>query len=211
MKRSPPKKQPTKRATPAKDRPRARDAEQTRKAILDSAMRTFAKKGYEGAGVRDIAAGAGVTAMLINRYFGSKEQLFAQVAVETMARPTILTSRFLDAGCPSEVMAQMLVDLTGAEATPLEGFLIMLRSAASERAAEIGREQIQAHYQTTLARVLRGPDAAERAALLLSIVAGVQMMRQALKLPALTRADPKVLARVLEPALRALIDPPRVS
>ena len=186
--------------------PRVRDAEQTRKAILDSARRAFAEKGYEAAGVRDIAAGAGVTAMLINRYFGSKEQLFAEVAVETMSNPTILTSRFLDAGCPSEAMARVLVELTRAQATPLDGFLIMLRSAASARAAEIGREQIQAHYQTTLARALHGPDAAERAAVVLSIVAGVQMMRQALKLPALTQAEPRVLERVLERALRALIE-----
>lgn len=42
----------------------------------------FTASGYDGVGVREIAAGAGVTAMLVNRYFGSKEQLFAE-AVDT--------------------------------------------------------------------------------------------------------------------------------
>lgn len=59
---------------PTTRKPRQRDAEATREAILASARRAFALSGYDGAGVRDIAAGAGVTAMMVNRYFGSKEQ-----------------------------------------------------------------------------------------------------------------------------------------
>ena len=59
--------------------PRRRNAAVTREAILLSARKAFAQSGYDGAGVREIAAGAGVTAMLVNRYFGSKEQLFSEV------------------------------------------------------------------------------------------------------------------------------------
>src|SRR5215831_13687340 len=58
---------------------RRRDAAATRAAILEAATRRFATKGYGGAGVREIAADAGVTAALVNRYFGSKEGLFAEV------------------------------------------------------------------------------------------------------------------------------------
>ncbi|HEV7965751.1 MAG TPA: helix-turn-helix domain-containing protein, partial [Actinoplanes sp.] len=57
---------------------RPRNAAATRAAILASARRNFARAGYDGVGVREIAGGAGVTAMLVNRYFGSKEQLFAE-------------------------------------------------------------------------------------------------------------------------------------
>jgi hypothetical protein len=92
-------------------------------------------------------------------------------------------------------------------ATPLEGFLILLRSAGSERAAELGREQIDAHYQKTLSNALRGEDAALRAGVILSLVAGLQMMRQALGLPALVKARPAALERVIERVLRALIEP----
>ena len=59
--------------------PRRRNAAATREAILASARLAFAQSGYDGAGVREIAAGAGVTAILVNRYFGSKENLFAEV------------------------------------------------------------------------------------------------------------------------------------
>src|SRR3954451_18040207 len=58
---------------------RKRDAVATREAILEAATRRFATQGYERAGVREIAADAGVTAALVNRYFGSKEGLFAEV------------------------------------------------------------------------------------------------------------------------------------
>ena len=58
---------------------RRRDAAATREAILAAATRRFATQGYERAGVREIAADAGVTAALVNRYFGSKEGLFAEV------------------------------------------------------------------------------------------------------------------------------------
>ena len=77
---------------------RRRNAEATRAAILASARACFTRAGYDGAGVREIAAGAGVSAMLVNRYFGSKEKLFAEVCADTMAAPMILATdgRFFD-------------------------------------------------------------------------------------------------------------------
>src|SRR5258708_7811421 len=62
---------------------RSPKAEKTRLAILASARRAFAEFGYDGAGVRAIASGAGVTAMMVNRYFGSKEGLFGDVVTDS--------------------------------------------------------------------------------------------------------------------------------
>src|SRR5690242_1523908 len=64
--------------------PRKRDAEATRRAILDAAKIQFARSGYEGAFLRDIAADAGVDAALINRYFGGKEGLFAEALKDSI-------------------------------------------------------------------------------------------------------------------------------
>src|ERR1700730_5234712 len=62
------------------DRPkRPRNAAATREAILQSALAAFSRHGYDGIGVREIAQMAGVTGVLVNRYFGSKEELFAAV------------------------------------------------------------------------------------------------------------------------------------
>lgn len=190
---------------PAALTPRRRNAAATRDAILISARRAFARSGYDGAGVREIAAGAGVTAMLVNRYFGSKERLFAEVIASTMATPTILTPENLALPNLGQTIARTLVEITKADDTPLEGFLIMLHSASSKRASEIGRGQIEAGHQKTMASALAGNLAPQRAALILSLVAGFQVMRQMMGLSALADADPEDLVVLLTPLFNALI------
>jgi AcrR family transcriptional regulator len=195
-------KRPTRKTAP----PRRRNAAATREAILTSARRAFARAGYDGAGVREIAAGAGVTAMLVNRYFGSKEKLFAEVLAATSATPTILTQENLKSSNLGEIIAATLVDITRAADTPLEGFLIMLHSASSKRAAEIGREQIENGHQKVLAAALTGELAPQRAALVLSLVAGFQVMRQMIGLSALAEAEPADLIKILAPLFRQLME-----
>jgi AcrR family transcriptional regulator len=185
---------------------RRRNAAATRDAILASARKAFAQSGYDGAGVREIAAGAGVTAMLVNRYFGSKEQLFAEVLAATAASPTILTPENLKSPALGHTIASVLMDITKAGDTPLEGFLIMLHSASSKRASEIGRAQIESGHQKTMTAALGGELAPQRAALILSLVAGVQVMRQMIGLSALAEADPQDLVKILGPMFQALID-----
>jgi TetR/AcrR family transcriptional regulator len=58
---------------------RVRDAERSRRRILDAALGEFGDKGYEGARVREIARRAGVNAQLISYYFGGKEGLFDEL------------------------------------------------------------------------------------------------------------------------------------
>lgn len=188
--------------------PRRRNAATTREAILVSARLAFAQAGYDGAGVREIAAGAGVTAMLVNRYFGSKENLFAEVVADTMSRPTILTADTLASSTLGLEMATKLVGITETADTPLEGFQIMLRSASSQRAADIAREQVEKHYQRILSGALKGEATQQRAALMLAIVAGFQMMRQMMALPALAQADPDTLVKILAPVFQQLVDGP---
>jgi AcrR family transcriptional regulator len=185
---------------------RPRNAAATRQAILASARKAFARAGYDGVGVREIARQAGVTAMLVNRYFGSKEKLYAEVSADTMANPIILTPEVLGSATPGEKMAATLVELTKAEATPLDGFLVMIHSASSKRAAKIGRAQIEKHHFKTMMAALKGDHTAERAAVALSIVAGFQVMRQMIGLSALARANPKTLVKILTPLFQHLID-----
>ncbi len=191
-----------KQALPA----RQRNAGITRAAILTSARQAFARAGYDGAGVREIAEGAGVTAMLVNRYFGSKEQLFAEVVADVMSRPAILTEEIVASPTAGHDIAAALINLTAGGSSPLDGFRITLHSASSPSAAKIGREQIEAHHHKVLTAALRGEHAAERAALVLSIVAGVQVMRQMIGLTALTECPPTILVKLLGPVFQQLID-----
>jgi AcrR family transcriptional regulator len=187
---------------------RRRNAAATRMAILGAARQAFARAGYDGAGVREIASGAGVTAMLVNRYFGSKEKLFAEVIASTMANPTILIQQNLKAPRLGETIAATLVDITKTGDTPLEGFLILLHSASSKRAAHIGRQQIENGHQKVLTSALSGDLAPQRAALILSLVAGFQVMRQMIGLSALAAGEPGALLQLLAPLFQQLVDRP---
>ncbi|HEV2169899.1 MAG TPA: TetR/AcrR family transcriptional regulator, partial [Candidatus Binatus sp.] len=185
---------------------RPRNAVATRGAILASARRAFARAGYDGVGVREIAKGAGVTAMLINRYFGSKERLFAEVMAECMTSPSVLTQKILTSPNPGEALAAALIEQTKAGATPLDGFLITLHSASSKRAAKIGREQIEKHHHNVVTAALSGAMAPQRAAMVLSLIAGFQVMRQMIGLSALAKANPVELVKILGPVFQKLVD-----
>ena len=188
--------------------PRPRNADATRTAILASARRAFAKAGYDGVGVREIAAGAEVSAMMVNRYFGSKEKLFAEVVANIMTTPIILTADTLASRSLGELLATGVVAQTEPGASPLDGFLIMMHSASSASAARIARVQIEQHYQRQLTAALPGALAAERAAIALAIVAGLQVMRQVIGLSALADAKPAALAEILTPLFEQLVGRP---
>jgi AcrR family transcriptional regulator len=189
--------------------PRKRDAEATRAAILESARAAFVRSGYDGAGVREIAAGAGVTAMMVNRYFGSKEELFAEVVANTMRGRTVLNDEMGGRADLAAYIAAGVLETTRPGATPVDGSLIMIRSSSSARAAEIGRREIERGHQKRLAAALKGDHAAERAALILSLIAGVQFMRQMVGLKALVETKPETLHRLLAPVIAQLVEPER--
>jgi hypothetical protein len=79
-------------------------------------------------------------------------------------------------------------------------------SRTSDVAAEIGREQIEKSHHKKIAAALGGEMAAQRAAVLLSLIAGFQIMRQMIGLRSLSRAEPDALVKILAPLLQMLID-----
>lgn len=65
--------------SPSQPATRTRDAARTREEILDVATREFARLGFAGARVDEIAARIHTTKRMIYYYFGSKDQLFTTV------------------------------------------------------------------------------------------------------------------------------------
>ncbi|HOY77673.1 MAG TPA: TetR family transcriptional regulator [Hyphomonadaceae bacterium] len=192
---------------PTKQPVRRRNAAATREAILKSARKAFAKSGYDGAGVREIAEAAGVTAMLVNRYFGSKEQLFAEVVADTMSGKTVITDALGENANLAEYLVDGMLATTRPGETPLDGTLMMIRSSSSQRAAEIGKRQIEKQHHRRVTAALKGDHAEERAALVLALIAGVQFMRQMMKLSSLAGADTATLRKLLTPVMQQLIEP----
>jgi AcrR family transcriptional regulator len=189
--------------TPQAHRPR--NASATRAAILNSAIHNFARAGYDGVGVRDIASDAGVTAMMVNRYFGSKEQLFAEAVEVSFAPPAVVVD---DSDSLARETATALVARTNPDADPLEPFLIMLRSVSSPRAVEIVRDAIERHVGRRLARQLPGPGRQVRTEVMLSVIAGVLLMRRVIATRALNDAGLGQLEHLLEAVFGATIETP---
>jgi AcrR family transcriptional regulator len=160
--------------SPAPTHPRRRrDAVATRSAILEAATRRFACQGYQHAGVREIAADAGVDAAMVNRYFGSKEGLFAEVIERAF------DIRYLegDRASLAERLARRMVygreDIAGDQRIPL---LLMLRSATEPHAAELIRPCLDRNVLRPLAELLEGPDAEVRAAMVIAQCTGFAIL-----------------------------------
>jgi AcrR family transcriptional regulator len=187
-----------------RDQPkRRRNAVATREAILQAALAAFSRHGYDGIGVREIARAAGVTAVLVNRYFGSKEELFA-AAVET----AFADIRVLE-GDSSALAERFIVDVmtkTEKDVEPINPFFLLLRSAPNPRAAEILRDSIARHFERPLKSLLRGPRAAERAAMILAVVTGLSLFRKVIGSRALAEANVAHLSADFKALLQRLID-----
>jgi AcrR family transcriptional regulator len=184
---------------------RPRNAAATREAILNSAIRNFARAGYDGVGVREIAGDAGVTAMLVNRYFGSKEQLFAE-AVETSFAPPVVIAENPQAMARDAAAA--LVASSAPDADDLAPFLIMLRSSSNPSSAAIVRDAIERHVGKRLARQLPEPGRQLRRDVVLAVISGVLLMRRVVETRALNQANTDQLAELLEAVFDAIVETP---
>ena len=91
-----------------KDSTREKTAEKKEK-ILESAMDTFAEKGFDGANMRQIASAAGVNKYMLYYHFEDKMTLFEQV-LETVSRPVFsrLTAAIHDAANLEQAVSSYL-------------------------------------------------------------------------------------------------------
>ncbi|MFJ4845598.1 MULTISPECIES: TetR family transcriptional regulator [unclassified Streptomyces] len=183
---------------------RRRDAAATRAAILSAAREVFTERGYDGAGVREIARAADVDTRLISRYFGSKEGLFAEVVDLAYEKSLMMT--------PEHNAEAARALLSGMDKAASDGLLLTLRSASNTRASAIMRESIERNYQRRLAAALPGDDdATGRAAVLIAICSGVLLSRLVLGHTALNSPDVERLVPYLHAALDAVANAPGPS
>jgi TetR/AcrR family transcriptional regulator len=114
---------------------RKRDAERTRRALLDAALVEFSSKGRVGARVSEIAERAGVDKQLISYYFGGKEGLYRALVERWRASER----EFAPPGLPlDELVARYVIE--GARDRDLARLL--LRAAIDdEQSAETDPEQ----------------------------------------------------------------------
>ena len=155
-------------------------SDRTRDAILGAAQKLFAREGYERTTVRDIAAIAEIDPALVIRYFGSKDALFARVAIFDLKLPDLAKA---DPSKIGEMLVRHFLSLWEGE-NANGGLPIMLRSAASnEVAAKKLRDVFSNQVMPALARTGGQTGAAQRAGLISSQLLGLALCRYVLKLP----------------------------
>ncbi|MGA9926212.1 MAG: TetR family transcriptional regulator [Isosphaeraceae bacterium] len=182
---------------------RRRDAAATREAILEAATRRFATQGYQSAGAREIAADAGVTAALVNRYFGSKEGLFAEAIERAFDIRHLLQGQ---RGDLADHLARVIVygqeDSRDWGQIPL---LLLLHSATEPRAVELFRWDLNRTVLPLLAEQIGGDDAAVRAAMVMAQLTGFAIMHHVHRPKAFADARGEELVTLLSRSLAACI------
>lgn len=154
--------------------PRKRDAEATSAAILEAAKRQFARLGYDRAGLRDIAAQAGVDVALIKRYFGGKEALFT-AALKASFRPDFLSQ--WDRRTFAREFATTMAGGAHENEERTQSFQFLLRGATSPTTAPLLNAAVQERFLGPMRDWVGGEDAPARARVLAAVTIGFLVER----------------------------------
>ncbi len=184
----------------------------TRASILAAAAGCFAAGGYDATSMRHVAATAGVDPALVRRCFGSKDQLFTEVAAALIVPGRALAA--VADGAPEaagERLVRYFLSLLGdvSQPGPLLG---LIRSAVtSEHAAGLLRSLLAEQVLGELAASL-GPGTTDMgAALAASQLVGLAVARYAVRLDALAAADTDDLVRWVGPVIQSYLTGSHIS
>lgn len=181
-----------------------RSGQATRQRILQAAILRFAQHSYESTTLRDIAADVGVDVALVHRAFGSKEDLFSSAidpALDDSFRQATeaqdLAAAIAERAFKPRIDAQMMI------VDPLD---ILVQSLSSPRAKPIVRELFQRRLLQPLSERL-GAEGATRAAMALSCLTGLAILRDVLGVHALQDDGRGAVRQLLEDVLKLCLEP----
>jgi AcrR family transcriptional regulator len=176
----------------------------TRGEIVDAAKRVFAEKGYDQASLRAVAREAGVDPALVHHYFDGKASLF----VAAMALP--FDPRQVGAHAPGEggslgggIINGFLDMWDKAEGTGSSFASCVAAMAVSPSVADAMREFVAERVWSN-SPVKEGEPAAmthQRRALVSSQLMGLAFTRYIMRIPPLSTASPRQIARWAGPTL----------
>lgn len=156
-----------------------RDAQATRERLVAAARKAFSQQGFERTTVRGIAGEAGVNPALINRYFGGKEQLFAEAVSISLDFPDLSV-------VPHDHVGRTLVRHFFArwESSEEDDLLrVLIRTATTHDDAAARIRAILTDQVTAMVKVVAGPERArERACLIATQILGLAYARHVLRL-----------------------------
>ncbi len=181
------------------DKPRTRNASETRGRILAAAQAAFAQVGYSAAGIRAIAAAATIDPALVMRYYGSKAGLYEAALIDAIPDyPGLdlsharfgerLAAKFIEAFLDDRALSMMIL------------------SAGDPEAQAISLKVMQEHGVAPLARWLGPPDAEARAKRMLMLSTGFKFYTRQLPIMSATDATESQTTEWLARALQEIVD-----
>ncbi|MGW2282730.1 TetR/AcrR family transcriptional regulator [Streptomyces sp. NPDC001770] len=182
----------------------------TRQAVLDAARARFATDGFTATTIRRVASDAGVDASLVMQYFRSKNELFAAV----MSIPADALSRFSAAfEGPDELLGERVVraflGIWEGDIRSSEPLMATLRGAiVNEQANEQLREFLQERMLINAVASRSVDNASLRAGIVSSMLVGLVVGRDLVRVPTLSEAERETLVRLVGPAVQSVLVPP---
>ena len=176
----------------------------TRGAILAAAREAFAAKGFAGASIRSIAAGAGVDAALVHHYFETKQQLFlATVAVPVPFGELVQELADGDVDVLGERLAGRILAIWDSDAQP--ALIGAVRTALTQ--PDMSRSVTEFLSLEVIGRIvgaldLPAAEAHRRGGLVASQIVGLIVGRYVLRLPVLAASSSADLARTVGATLQ---------
>lgn len=180
-----------------------RDAERTKTRLLEAARQRFRACSFGDVKVRDIAADAGVTAGLVNRYFGGKEDLYRAVLASIGNGHQLFDGARADFG---ERTARAILDSVPGDRLA-DFFLIAVRAVGSARAILL-IQHVAASWNTRIEAWIDRPDAKQRAFLITGTILGVMLRSELAGAPSGSVREIDALRARLAQSLQAYLDGP---
>jgi AcrR family transcriptional regulator len=182
-----------------------------REAILASAHRQFVERGYDGATIRSIAAGAGVDAALVHHYFGTKDRLLL-ATLQELAQVDVATPQLLAGGIAGlgERVIRATVEVFETLYQPILPALLGLffSAMAHEDAARQLQESFGGGGVVRLVEALGLPQPDLRAALVGSQLFSLMVARLVVRLEPIASADIDSLVTWYAPTLQRYLTEP---
>ena len=174
-------------------------------AILQAARELFAETGFERTTIRAVAARAGLDPALVMQHYGSKEGLFAAAARWSDDAQSVLTASRDD--LPAAAVADLLAKFE--DAPDREAAVALMRNCLTHpAAARVMRDEVMCDRAAAIAASIGGEEAELRSSLVGACMIGLGMARYLLEIEPLASASREDVSRLMEPVLRALVDPP---
>jgi AcrR family transcriptional regulator len=185
----------------------------TRGEIVEAAKRVFAAKGYDGTSLRGVAREAGVDPALVHHYFDGKASLFVAAMALPFDPRQVKEHAASTEYSGARTIESFLTMWDHAEGTGSSFASCMAAMAASTNVADAMREFIDERVWSVL-RHKEGESEAlkrRRTAMVSSQLMGLAFARYLLRVPPMSTASPKQIARWVGPTLDRYVKEPLES